>query len=246
MKAQIISDTHTFDYSIHPDADILIHAGDISNGDLSHYFHLRKMCAHANIPYVIAPGNHCSFGWDIDEFYKELDRLKINYLTDGKTFEFGGYTFVGGTLHSNFQLYSTDPVEIDRFREYAQHNIYDFISIKHNGELIQTAEYITRFNKQLNWINQFRNKDKVVGLTHFVPNPLGMDPFYGDNPRYRDLNPYFVNNIDLKGFKLWIAGHTHTAIDAEKDGCRLIINPLGYPNEQGNNGFKEHLLLELN
>lgn len=245
MKIQLISDTHTFDYSIHPDAELLLHAGDISNGDLSYYEELEDKAKHARIPYIISPGNHDSFGWDIDEFYASLDEMEINYLTDNKFYKIGKWNFVGGTLHSNFQLYGTDPWDIDQARHNAQHNIYDFISIQHNGANIQTDEYITRFNKQLNWINKFRNVQNTVVMTHFVPNPLGLDPFYRDNPRYWGLNPYFVNNIDLKGFKYWFAGHTHTAIDAVKDDCRLVINPFGYPNEQGNNGYREHLILEL-
>lgn len=59
------------------------------------------------------------------------------------------------------------------------------------------------------------------------------------------LNPYFINDLDIKGFKLWIAGHTHTSVDTVVDGCRLVINPLGYPPEQGKNGFRENLIIEV-
>ena len=40
-------------------------------------------------------------------------------------------------------------------------------------------------------------------------------------------------------------GHTHQAFDGEQDGCRIIINPLGYSNEIGQNGYRNGLLLEL-
>ena len=65
-------------------------------------------------------------------------------------------------------------------------------------------------------------------------------PQYANSP----LNPYFINDIDLTGFAYWIAGHTHQAFDGVQNGCR-IINPLGYPNEHGQNGYRDGLLLEL-
>lgn len=78
-------------------------------------------------------------------------------------------------------------------------------------------------------------------LTHFPPHPACTAPQYADSP----LNPYFINQIDVAGFDCWIAGHTHQAVDTVQDGCRLIINPLGYPNEYGQNGYRDGLLLEL-
>lgn len=78
-------------------------------------------------------------------------------------------------------------------------------------------------------------------LTHFPPHPACIAPQYADSP----LNPYFINDIDLNGFAYWLAGHTHQAFDGEQDSCRIIINPLGYPNEIGQNGYRDGLLLEL-
>ena len=106
---------------------------------------------------------------------------------------------------------------------------------------IEPADYIARYEAQLRFIERFRHQPRTIVLTHFPPHPACIAPQYADSP----LNPYFINDIDLNGFAYWLAGHTHQAFDDEQDGCRIIINPLGYPNEIGQNGYRNGLLLEL-
>ena len=106
---------------------------------------------------------------------------------------------------------------------------------------IEPADYIARYEAQLRFIERFHHQPRTIVLTHFPPHPACIAPQYTDSP----LNPYFINDIDLNGFAYWLAGHTHQAFDDEQDGCRIIINPLGYPNEIGQNGYRDGLLLEL-
>lgn len=106
---------------------------------------------------------------------------------------------------------------------------------------IEPADYIARYEAQLRFIERFRHQLRTIVLTHFPPHPACIAPQYADSP----LNPYFINDIDLNGFAYWLAGHTHQTFDDEQDGCRIIINPLGYPNEIGQNGYRDGLLLEL-
>ena len=86
-----------------------------------------------------------------------------------------------------------------------------------------------------------RHRARTIVLTHFPPHPVCIAPPYADSP----LNPYFINQIDVAGFEHWIAGHTHHAVDTIQDDCRIIINPLGYPNSYGQNGYRDGFLLEL-
>ena len=104
---------------------------------------------------------------------------------------------------------------------------------------------------------ELRTENKVPIVTPNRPRSLSstghpncrrtacLDPYWGTHPVAAALNPYFINDLDIKGFKLWIAGHTHTSVDTVVDGCRLVINPLGYPPEQGKNGFRENLIIEV-
>ena len=82
-------------------------------------------------------------------------------------------------------------------------------------------------------------------ITHFPPNLACLDPYWSVHPVASCLNPYFINDLDVSGFKLWLSGHTHTAVDTEVDGCRLVINPIGYPNEHYKNGYRDQLLINL-
>jgi len=42
---------------------------------------------------------------------------------------------------------------------------------------------------------------------------------------------------------LWVHGHSHTAVDYEVAGTRVVCNPRGYPGEE--TGFNPGLVLTL-
>ena len=177
-------------------------------------------------------GNHDFYGEHLDELPRELIAAGAPLLTANRPLEFGGYTFVGGTLFSNFRLPWVNKKQFRENLALARRNIADFST---------SPQAKRRFDAQLNFIEHFRHRARTIVLTHFPPHPACTAPQYADSP----LNPYFINQIDVAGFDCWIAGHTHQAVDTVQDGCRLIINPLGYPNEYGQNGYRDGLLLEL-
>lgn len=250
MKLQILSDNHTFDYDFHPDADVVVHAGDFSN-NLRGCIEFVEACKSENKEHVFVLGNHDYYGSDIESVKRFFnDHPEYNCLFPEKTIEINGYTFVGGTLFTNFRaniLQYDHPDQFENNKINAEECVRDFTSItKNNGKEYVTAnDYVTEFNKTYNFINKYRNKDKVVVVSHFPPHLACLDPYWGNNPYTKHLNPYFINDLDIKGFKLWLCGHTHTALDTIVDKCRIVINPLGYPNEHMRNGFREKLLIDL-
>ena len=127
----------------------------------------------------------------------------------------------------------------------AEKFIYDFKSIGYNGSLIKADNYITEFNKQWNWIQNYKDRDDVIVLTHFPPNLCCLSDYWRDHPTDYILNPYFVNDLDVKGFKLWISGHVHHAVDTVIDDCRIIVNPLGYRGEHNKNGYIDNFIIEV-
>ena len=242
MKLHILSDTHGQPVIPHPAADLIVHAGDFDNGRRGAEA-FQAACERAGKPCVFVLGNHDFYGENIDDLPRELIAAGAPLLAENHSLEFGGYTFVGGTLWSNFRL---PLVNKKQFREniaLARNSIADFFYIAAgtppHERRIEPEDYIARFNAQLGFIKQFR--PRTVVLTHFPPHPACIAPPYADSP----LNPYFINQIDVAGFGYWIAGHTHHAVDTVQDGCRIIINPLGYPNEYGQNGYRNGFLLEL-
>ena len=185
------------------------------------------------------------YGENIDDLPRELIAAGAPLLAENRSLEFVGYTFVGGTLWSNFRQYCAGKKQFRENVALARNSIADFFYIAAGTppreRRAEPEDYIERFNTQLGFIEQFRHRARTIVLTHFPPHLACIAPPYADSP----LNPYFINQIDVAGFGYWIAGHTHQAVDTVQNGCRIIINPLGYPNEYGANGYRDGFLLEL-
>lgn len=249
MKLQILSDTHNSKYSISEEADIIIHAGDFSNR-LSGAIEFAEKCKNLNKNFIFVLGNHDYYCSNYDLV---VDFLKENYpqnaLLDDNHIKIQDKIFVGGTLFTNFRSNSTRTTsnELQKFKEDAEQSIYDFdqIMINSDNRTITADDYITLFQRYHQNIMQFKGQDNVIVITHFPPHLACLDPYWGKHPIGSALNPYFINDLDVRSFKLWISGHTHTSVDTVVDGCRLVINPLGYPQEQGKNGFRENLIIEV-
>lgn len=249
MKLQILSDTHNSEYQLSKDADLIIHAGDFSNR-LSGATKFAETCKNLNKNFIFVLGNHDFY---CSNYNLVVDFLRENYpqnaLLDDNHIKIQDKIFVGGTLFTNFRSNTTltSPTALLQFKKDAEQSIYDFdqIMISNDNRPITADDYITLFQLYHQNIMQFKGQDNVIVITHFPPHLACLDPYWGNHPIASALNPYFINDLDIHGFKLWISGHTHTAIDTIVDGCRLIINPLGYPQEQGKNGYRESLIIEV-
>ena len=109
MKLHLLSDTP------HPEADLIVHAGDFGNGR-SGAQAFQAACRRAGKPCLFVLGNHDYYGENIDELPRELIAADAPLLTENRIIEFGGWTFVGGTLFSNFRRHR---VSAKQFRENA-------------------------------------------------------------------------------------------------------------------------------
>lgn len=241
MKIQLVTDTHGYNYiQINPEADLIIHAGDAGNGiqDLLEFSFLVKA---EQKPLLVVPGNHDLWHQDLNDLKELFKSLDINFLDSETVYEQDGFTFVGGTLFSNFRQNVVEPWEHDKIKEnFSQFT--DFRCIALDGKAVTPSDYVTLFNKTLNNINQYRGKDNVVVVTHFPPSPECSHPIY---PREDLPSGYFTNNIDITGFKLWLFGHTHFNMDQTIQGCRVVSNAYGYPGELLGNDYNPSLLIEV-
>lgn len=244
MKVQIISDTHTNPYELNIEADLIVHLGDISNGNWAYILQFVDKCKAINKPYVLVVGNHDAYFKSYEELYDFLDLHQVNYLKEGKEFKFQNKIFVGGTFFTNFTLNAKNDLDIDLNKDTARYNIYDFIAIRRkDNKFITPEDYVTMHNIQWNWIQKYRNNPDVVVLTHFPPHPAVLSDYW--KAEGGALNSYFINTKNLTGFSNWFFGHTHDFVDIIADGCHLICNPLGYPKEHDKNGFVKEFLVNL-
>ena len=99
MKLHLLSDTHGTPITPHPEADLIVHAGDFGNGR-SGAQAFQAACHRAGKPCLFVLGNHDYYGENIDELPRELIAADAPLLTENRIIEFGGWTFVGGTLFS--------------------------------------------------------------------------------------------------------------------------------------------------
>lgn len=242
MKIQFMSDTHDcMYYHINPDADLVIHGGDASDG-MEELIVFVNLCKSLDKEVLIVPGNHDLWYQDISLVYKRLDDHGINYLKEDKPFIYKGVTFVGGTLFTNFRSNVLEDWEVDVVKDSFR-GFPDFRFIANEGKTLTPNDYITLFNKQYNHINQYRHQDNVVVVTHFPPSPLCSHPAYLKDPK---RSGYFTNDLNLDGFNYWFWSHTHYNTQITVDGCQLISNAYGYHKELiGDEAYQPNLLIEV-
>ena len=227
MKIQLISDTHGYcpDFNISSEADLIIHAGDISDGyDLYEKTEeFDRLCKQANKDYLFVLGNHDWYHIDINNSPNVYDETKL--LSRHKPITINGITFAGCTLWSG--LYGVEnPNYFAPFVRYL--NDFNYIKDATSKDTFFSLErMVEEHKKDLEYIEQYRNKDNVVLITHFPLSQDFLDAKYVGNP----LNPYFLNDIDTSGYDIIIAGHTHHTMRKTLDnGSQLFLNAYGYSN----------------
>lgn len=257
MDIQIISDTHNIrdiKSLLNPKADLIAHIGDFKNTGfgLDQVKRFVEACNELNVDHLIVLGNHDYYCNSIYLTSIDIKNITKNVLINGSTYVKDGITFVGGTLFTNF---SNDKFKPRKTMNTCKKYIHDFQSIFSDFNVTSTVdpkEYISIYNHTMKNIEQYRHQENVVVMTHFLPHKICIDPKYAvENPKTPDenidymINSYFANDIDLKGFKTWIFGHTHTAQDFTYDGCHLVCNPYGYTTERGRNGYVPFKLITV-
>lgn len=217
MRLQVLSDLHlemTGDTSSIPVlGDVLVVAGDLHRASVVVEILCNLARRWKHVVYV--PGNHEYWGISIaegDAMLQAPTPPNVHVLNRQSTV-IEGRRFVGCTLWSH-------PQSLKRCN--------DAYRIKGC-----TRDAMREWNVEC---RQFLSKETAdVVVTHFMPVLLCDLVAVGHKSPYAldsEMDSYFGNaGIDLSRGKLWIFGHTHTRIDAEVRGARLVCNPVGYPCE---------------
>ena len=153
MKIQLLSDTHGSPYALHPEADVIAHAGDFGNG-LAAMRQFQAACNEAGKPYVFVLGNH--------DYYENMSDVRLQlrdepYLRAGKTVQINGRTFVGGTLFSNFRQHQVSAEQFEQNCHLAQVSVADFAYIfdylpnSQNERRITPEDYVRLYNEECIW-----------------------------------------------------------------------------------------------
>jgi predicted phosphodiesterase len=265
MNIQILSDLH-FEFfradsqhlgkiQIHPDADVIVLAGDI---DRSLYSLKRAgdLAQESGKPVIWTAGNHefysCELQDTLNVFNTEKEKFKaygVHALLEGQYCDINNVRFIGGILWTNFMLYnntirmSKQDIAID----IGQNSLNDFRVIQNGNKTFTARDSLALHQKDYANIKQSLElpfDGKKVVVTHHGPHKESVHakyrpPFYvlnspsfmpGENSNWM-LNPAFCSHLPelVKMANLWIHGHTHESLDYMAEGCHVVANPRGYP-----------------
>jgi len=241
MKIQITSDLHlermTRSFpgyrAIEPtDADLLIIAGDIHNGDAA-------IAAFADwpAPVLYVHGNHEAYDAQYPDVVDDIRRSaqasggRVRHLENSVVIE-GGVRFLGCCLWTDYALQQEGAPQLglDAAMKQAASILFDHRVITMPGG----APFMPKDALQLHqgsraWLEQQLAQDfdgKTVVITHHGPHPQSIHERFAGSP----LNPGFISDLTplLAQADLWVHGHVHDSFDYTVAGCRVVTNPRGY------------------
>lgn len=253
MYIQFISDIHLEVWSDsglvpeaiiarHPQADILVLAGDIGKLRPDTLTHFIDYCCNTWPHVIYVAGNHEFYDKKksreriIDDIYSMARRWDNLYFLDRGIVSINGQRFLGCTLWSS-------PKSKDGF--------HDFTMISHQIDSTKrkpiTPSIMAQWHQDdLEWLFDNVQEGDVV-ITHFMPLTtldlvrLGHQSIYPPSI----IEDLYYGNTDCwplfeeRAPKLWISGHTHQAFDVVVGDVRWVCNPYGYPGETTNNGQED-------
>jgi predicted phosphodiesterase len=252
MTFQVFSDLHLEmdrDFKPQSNTDVVVLAGDINVGTKGLDW-ARNNFSDQEIIYVA--GNHEFYHHDYHKLLAELRKKAtekgIHFLENNQVI-IGGIRILGCTFWTNYM--ATFNMNQANAMILAESSLADHQLIKLGEKYSETGRFTANFAYQLHcdsikWLEQKLLNDNFDGKTlvvsHHGPSIACAHKKYGHN----NLGSAFYSSLDylVEAADVWVYGHTHSNIDTIIEGCRLIANQRGYPNEIIQ-GFNEHLILSL-
>jgi len=228
-----------------PEADVLVLAGDISNGTSA-----IKAFSKWPVPVIYVHGNHEHYFLDLSKNAKAIRLAAKNtdvHFLERDEIVIDGVRFLGCCLWTDYLLsgreHQTKAMQ-DCERELRDHGV-----IRQGGKPFMAKDALYKHVLSKNWLSEkiaapFSGQTVVV--THHAPHPSSIHEKYKDNP----INSGFVFHLSpLMGkASTWIHGHVHDSFDYVVNGTRVVANPRGYPlrsNVYENSAFNPMLIVEI-
>ncbi|ALL68371.1 Putative phosphoesterase, related to the Icc protein [Paraburkholderia caribensis MBA4] len=236
MKIQFASDLH-LEYlekrfpgylAVEPcDADVLVLAGDISEGT-----RVLDLFACWPYPVIFVPGNHEFYQSRLDDVLGEFDLRKIAYpnikvLSPGETV-IQNVRFIGCTLWTDFEVFGASR-RTDAMTECAEKIIDHKVIVGKTGEGFSPVEAQHMHWEHRSWLRRALSSPfsgKTVVVTHHGPHPNSMDPRFSTEL----TSAGFVSDLadELSMADVFIHGHIHCSSDYMIGSTRVLANPMGY------------------
>ena len=248
MRLHILGDLHLEFASIdfpRIDADVVVLSGDIHLGRAGWQWAHRQF---PSTPVVYVLGNHEFYRHSLPALTEEL-KLETKgshvHVLDNDAVEINGYTFLGCTLWTDFELME-EPEGAMRAAEQMMSD-YAIIEFSPENRVLRATDTAKLHAQSVDWLRKRLNQSdpaKTVVVTHHAPSLLSEPPFHLNSP----LSGAFASSLDYliepSRVPLWIHGHTHYNVDYRLGATRILTNQRGYPQERCN-GFHPGLIVEL-
>lgn len=222
---QIISDVHLetnpsvqLSDVISPCAPYLILAGDIGNPkEKSYLTFIKDSCKNFRKVFVLN-GNHEYYGSTVPETDKTVSEICSMFgaeFMQKRVVHVDGVDVIGCTLWTHI-----DPFDY-RNQTCSDHlMIKDFSTLDRNDVHVDHKEFLK---------SAIHSSASPLVVTHHVPSLSLASREY----KTRSATDLWMCECDhlIRRSKAWVYGHTHVFSDTVKDGCRLVCNPYGYPDE---------------
>ncbi len=251
MKITLFSDLHLEIKTWTPpesarQADVVILAGDICCQSQGIPWAARSF----NQPVLYVSGNHEFYGVHLG-LLRELRECASGHVhfLERDMVVIGDVRFLGCTLWSSFDLHGGGEIQIDAINT-ARRSIGDYFDIAiRPGQRLEPRHTFLLHRQSANWLDKTLSEPfsgKTVVITHFAPH-RGCIP---QEHQKSKLSPYFVSDMSwlMKKHRidLWCHSHTHRSTDfVAENGCRVVSNQFGYPNETEKSGFRQDLPIDL-
>jgi predicted phosphodiesterase len=248
MRLHILCDLHLeFGTTKIPptEADVIVLAGDIHLGREGRRW-ARSQFPGKPVIYIL--GNHEFYRHSLPELTETLKRETDGshiHVLENCAVEIEGYTFLGCTLWTDFQL----SPDADAAMRAAEEIMCDYSIIEFGPErrVLRARDTARLHSESVAWLRPALAKcdrTRTIVVTHHAPSPRSESPYHAGSP----LNPAFASNLDplikQSGIPLWIHGHTHYNVDYVIGSTRVVANQRGYP-DQLCKGFDPSLVVEI-
>ena len=258
MKIQLLSDLHleteAFDPLPHPDADLLVLAGDIDSS-----WNALERFAGWPVPVLFVAGNHEFDGRELNDAWPALRercaglglRLLEREATVMRAPDGRRLRFVGTVRWCDFDAFGPTRFEsalrAGRYFQRVMQATRD--GAPFDAEAVRREALACR-----DWLAAALAEapagrwDATIAITHFAPSLRSADPRYGK----QSGTASFCNADDalLPGAALWLHGHLHCRHDyrvAHPDGCstRVVSQARGLADKGEPDGYDPAKLIEV-
>ncbi|EEF80510.1 metallophosphoesterase [Methylophaga thiooxydans] len=250
MKFQLYSDIHieTRGYFSIPklDSDLIILAGDIDVG-LEGLMWAQELTWLHKKPVIYIAGNHEYFRHDYTMLTQQMRDYAAQYdrliFLEKDEVILGCVRFLGTTLWTNY-FHELGIIERDKNISILDNALNDHKLIRDGAEPFSARKAYEENIRSTYWLREQLMTPfdgKTVVITHHAPSFECNHKEFGMNL----YTPGFVSNLDelVALADVWCYGHTHSNLDVNIGGCRLLSNQAGYKNEKIPEPFQLELII---